>query len=58
MREVNCGRCHNVVRHGRSRGLVIAFCNCLPRNTRQRLMEILKNVEAGIEMETDAQYTT
>lgn len=43
-----CERCHNVIRHGRARGVVVAFCHCLPRDKRQRLMEILRNVEEAV----------
>lgn len=50
-KEVVCGRCHNVIRHGRARGLVVAFCNCLPRETRQRIMEILRKVDLAMEVE-------
>lgn len=54
MSEVICNRCHNAIRHGRSKGLVIAFCNCLPRQTRQAIMAIIRNVDAAIEVEANA----
>lgn len=48
-REVNCGRCHAVVRHGRARGLVVAFCHCLPREARQALMKALGDLQMEVE---------
>lgn len=53
MKTLDCQRCHNVIRHGRARGLVIAFCHCLKRETRQRLMDILKKVDEAIEVPKD-----
>lgn len=50
MNVVQCARCHNVVRHGRARGFVVAFCSCLARDKRQKLMEILRNVEEAVEV--------
>lgn len=57
MSEVICNRCHNAIRHGRSKGLVLAFCGCLPRATRQKLMDILRKVEVAQEV-SEAQYAT
>lgn len=50
----HCGRCHSILREGRAKGLVIVFCNCLPRDTRIKLMEVLAKVE---QLEV-AQYAT
>lgn len=51
MAEIICQRCHNAIVHGRARGLVVAFCHCLPRETRQRMMEILRKVDVAMEVE-------
>lgn len=56
MREIKCGRCLATVRHGRARGVCIAFCNCLSESARCRLEGILRGVEPSLEVE--AQYTT
>lgn len=54
MKPLSCGRCLNAIKHGRGRGLVVAWCHCLPRTTRQRIMEILAKSEVAMEVERDA----
>lgn len=42
---MSCGRCHNLLREARAKGLVVCFCSCLDIEVRRKLNEILVGVQ-------------